>query len=228
MEVRASDTDRYDSSDKTIIDSRRDKATPEPLVPPHAPEVPPLESPKTLRSRSDGEHSINDITDDETNYSNSDVISYVERSDPRYLSIEKVLLEQTQARVSAEMKIARNRRFFHLKQQLVDQGAAIQAREDAADRAEEESKLAWLEKRVREQKEELDRLSPIVMMTTTTPPGSSSAGDSVLGGMKSTGSPAPSSRKGASFGARLLGRVKSPSSIRSRTSVRGQQMITER
>lgn len=215
MEILAFDTDRHDSGGKMIVGGMRDKASPEPLIPPHAPEIASLEGPKTLRSRSDGGHSVDDGTDDEIDDSYSDMISYVERSDPRYLSIEKVLLEQKQARVEAEMKIVRNRRFFQLKQQLVDQGAAIQAREDAADRAEEEGKFAWLEKRVRDQKEELDRLSPIVM----TPPGSS-AGDS-LG--KSTGSPP---RK-ASFGARLLGRIQSPS-IRSRTSVRGQQMITER
>ena len=211
MEILAFDANRYDPGDRTIMGGSRDTASPEPLIPPHAPEVSPLQSLKSLRSRSDGEHSVDNVTDDETECSSSNVIGYTERSDPRYLSIGKVLLEQKQARVDAEMKLERNRRFFQLKQQLVDQGAAIQAREDAADRAEQDSKLAWLEKRVRDQKEELDRLSPLVI----TPPGSS-AGESL-------GKPPSSPQRRASFGARLLGRMPSPM-IRSKS----QQMITER
>ena len=132
--------------------------------------------------------------------SSSDVISYLEWSDPRYLSIERVLLEHKQAKVQAEMKLECNRRFFQLKQQLVDQGATIQARENAADFVKQDSKLAWLEKRVREQKEELDRVPPLLV----TPPGSS-AGESVLSRSSSI-----STRK-ASFGARLLNRFPSRS-----------------
>lgn len=113
------------------------------------------------------------------------------------------------------MKLERNNRFFQLKQQLVHQGAAIQARQDAADHAEQDRKLAWLEKRVREQREELDRL-PSLMMT----PPSSSAGGS-LG--KSTDSPL---RK-ASFKARLLGRIPSRSVRSTKASIRSQQMISE-
>ena len=149
-----------------------------------------------------------------TEYSFSDVVSYVERSDPRYLLIEEVLLEQKQAKLQAEMKLERDRRFFQLKQQLVDQGAAIQAREDAADLLEQDSKLAWLEKRVRDQKEELDRLPPLPM----TPP-SSSAGDSLSKSIIST------PRKASPF-ARLLGRIPSRSD-RSNNSIRSQQLITE-
>ena len=187
------------------------------LPPPHVPEVPPLGSQNTLQSRdtSDGGCSFNNVTEEEIDTSSSDVISYLERSDPRFLSIEKVLLEQKQAKVRAEMKLECNRRFFRLKQQLVDQGATIQARENAADYVEQDSKLAWLEKRVREQKEELDRVPPLLV----TPPGSST-GESVLS--RSTSSP---TRK-ASLGARLLDRLPSRSN-RSKDSLRMKKLIAE-
>ena len=214
MEIFSYGADQYESGGKMTVGERREGSSPESLIPPHAPEVPSTKSPKTLQSTSDGEPSLDGVTDDGTETSYSDVISYVERSDPRYLSIERVLLEQKQAQVQAELKLVRNRRFFHLKQQLMEQGAAIQAREDAADHVEQDSKLAWLEKRVRDQKEELDRLSPLLM----TPP-SSSAGFSLE---KSTSSPI---RK-ESLGARLLGRLPSRS-IRSRNSIRSQKLITE-
>ena len=214
MEIFSYNADRHESGGKMTVSETGEESSPESLISPSAPEVPSTKRPKTLRSRSDSERSLDGITDDGTETSYSDVISYVERSDPRYLSIERVLLEQKQAQVQAEMKLERNRRFFQIKQQLVEQGAAIQAREDAADHVEQDSKLAWLEKRVRDQKEELDRLSPLLM----TPP-SSSAGLSLD---KSTSSPL---RK-ASLGARLLGRLPSRSS-RSRDSVQSQRMITE-
>ena len=217
MEVYA---DRDESGVKAMVSGRRSEAGQETLIPPppppppHAPEVPTLGDPIALRSSSDDDLAIDDVADDETDCSFSDGISYVERSDPRYLSIERVLLEQKKAKVVAEQKLERNRRFFQLKQQLVVQGAAIQARDDAADNAEQDAKLAWLEKRVQDQKEELDRLSPLLM----TPP-SSSAGDSLL---KSISSP----QHKPSFRARLLNRMPSRSS-RSKGSIRSQQMITE-
>ena len=191
------------------------------LTPSHSPEVsplvPPLGSPKVsaaLRSMSEDNASIDDGADNETVYSFPGGTSYTERSDPRYLSIENVLLEQKKSRAEAEMKLERNKRFFQLKQQLLDQGAAIQARQDAAEYAEQDSKLAWLEKQVRDQKEELDRLPPLLI----TPPGSS-AGDS---SRKSPSSP----QRRASFGARLLERMPSRSP-RSKASTR-QQMLLER
>ena len=214
IEIFSYEADRDLSGGKMTVSETGEQSSPNSLIQPSAPEVPSIKSPKTLRSRSDSERSLDGITDDGTETSNSDVISYVERSDPRYLSIERALLEQKQAQVQAEMKLERNRRFFQLKQQLVEQGAAIQAREDAADHVEQDSKLAWLEKRVRDQKEELDRLSPLLM---TAP--SSSAG---LSSDKSTSS---LPRK-TSLGARLLGRLPSRSN-RSRDSVQSQKLITE-
>ncbi|KAF6221174.1 hypothetical protein HO133_002028 [Letharia lupina] len=208
------DADLDDSGGKAMVGGRREKTGPKTLTPPHAPEVPTLGSPMVLQSRSDEEASINDVANDEADYSVPDGISYVELSDPRYLSIEKVLLEQKMAKVEAEMKLERNRRFFQLKQQLMDQGAAIHARQDAADHAEQDNKLAWLEKQVRDQKEVLDGLPPLLM----TPP-SSNAGDSLS---KSPSSP----QRNPSFVARLLGRIPSRS-IRSRGSIQSQQMITE-
>lgn len=167
-----------------------------------------------LRSSSDDDPAIEDVADNETDYPFPDGISYVEQSDPRYLSIENALLEQKKAKFVAEMKLERNRRFFQLKQQLAVQGAAIQARQDAADNAEQDAKLAWLEKQVQDQKEELDRLPSLLM----TPP-SSSAGDSLS---KSISGP----QRKPSFRARLMGRMPSRS-IRSKGSIRSQQMITE-
>ena len=209
------DAFRDEPSGKAVMAAKRDQGGPKILIPPPASEVPTPGSPMALRSRKDDEPSIDDIPDDETDCSSPNGISYTERSDPRFLSIENVLLEQKKAKVEAEMKLERNRRFFQLKQQLIDQGAAIQARQHAAEHAEQDSKLAWLEKQVREQKEELDRLPPLL----TTPP-SSNAGDSLS---KSASSP----QRKPSFGARLLGRIPSRS-IRSRGSVRSQQMMTER
>lgn len=211
MEIYA---DQDGSVDKAIVSVRRDEAGQETLITPHAPEVPTPASPTALRSRSDNEPSTDDVAEDETEYSFLDGIGYVERSDPRYLSIENVLLEQKKAKVDAAMKLESSKRFFQLKQQLMDQGAAIQARQDAADHAEQDAKLAWLEKQVRDQKEELNQLPPILM----TPP-SSSAGD-VLSKSASTPQRRPS------FGARLLARMPSRS-IRSKGSIRSQQMITE-
>ena len=188
---------------------------PKPLILPHAREVPVLGDPIALGSMCDDEPSVIDIPDNETDHSFLDGISYVERSDPRYLSIENVLLEQKKAKVEVEMKLERNRRFFQLKQQLMDQGAAIQARQDAADHAEQDSKLAWLEKQVRDQKEELDRLPPL-----STTPLSSSADDSL------STSASSSPRRKLSLGARLLGRIPSRS-IRSQGSIQSQQTITD-
>ena len=214
MEIFLYDADRYESGGKMTVGGRREESRPESLILPHRPEVLSPKSLKTLRSRSDGERSLDGVTDDDTETSYSDVISFLERSDPRYLEIEKIILEQRQALVKAEMKFEVDRRLFQIKQQLVDEGAAVQAREDAADRIEQDSKLAWMEKRVRDLKEERDRLSPLLM----TPP-SSSAG---LSPDKSTSSPP---QKG-SFGARLLGRIPSRSN-RSKDSVQSQRLITE-
>ena len=214
MEIFTYNADRYESSGKMTAGERREESSPESLIPPQRPELLSPRSPRTLRSRSDGERSLDGVTDDGTETSYSDVINFVERSDPRYLEIERIILDQRQALVQAEMKFEDSRRFFQIKQQLVDQGAAIQAREDAADRMERDSKFAWLEKRARDQQEELDRLSPLLM----TPP-SSSAG---LSSNKSTNSPPPK----PSFGARLLGRIPSRSH-RSKDSVRSQKLITE-
>lgn len=206
--------DRDNSGELELGGCSKDNAGPETPIPPLAPEVPRDESPLTLRSQSYDEPVIDDLAGYDSDNSLPDGISYVERSDPRYLSIEKVLLEQKKAKVDAEMKLERNRRFFQLKQQLLDQGAAIQARQDAADQTEQDTKLAWLERQVRDQKEELDRLPPLSM---TLP--SSSAGDSPS---KSASSP----QRKPSLTARILSRVQSRS-IRSKDSIRSQQMITE-
>ena len=214
MELVPYDADRYESGGKMTVGGGTEGSNPGSPIPPHAAEVPSPQSPRTIRPRSDAERSLDGVTDDGTETSGSDVVNYVERSDPRYLSIERVLLEQKQAHVQTELKLQRNRRFFQIKQQLVEQGAAIQAREDAAEHVEQDTKLAWLEKRVRDQKEELDRLSPLLM----TPP-SSSAGLSLD---KGTSSPP----RTISLGARLLGRIPSRSS-RSKDSVQSQKLITE-
>lgn len=211
MEIQnAFDADQ-DIFNGKALGGKRENDGPKILIPPHAPEVPALGSPMVLRSMSGNESSIDDVADDETDGSFPDGISYVERSDPRYLSIENVLLEQKKAKVEAEMKLERNTRFFQIKQQLVDQGAAIHALQDAADHAEQDTKLAWLEKQVRDQKEELGR------RLLTTPP-SSSAGDSLS---KSAGSP----QRRPSL-ARLFGRMPSRS-VRSKGSIQSQQLITE-
>lgn len=211
MEIQnAFDADQ-DSFNGKALGGKRENDGPKILIPSHAPEMPTLGSPMVLRSMSGNESSIDDVADDETDGSFPDGISYVERSDPRYLSIENVLLEQKKAKVEAEMKLERNTRFFQIKQQLVDQGAAIHALQDAADHAEQDTKLAWLEKQVRDQKEELDR------RLLTTPP-SSSAGDSLS---KSAGSP----QRRPSL-ARLFGRMPSRS-VRSKGSIQSQQLITE-
>ena len=216
MEIVPYGIDYNVSRGKAMVGGKRDKVTPQIRIPLHAAEIDLLESPKTLQSGSDEGCSDEDVEDDDaTTYSFSNMIGYVERSDPRYLAIEHALLEQKQAQIKAEMKLERNRRFFLLKQQLVDQGAAIQAREDAADHAEQETKLAWLEKQVRDLKDEHERLPPLLV----TPPGSS-AGDSMA--KTSTGSPP----ERASFRRRLLGRIPS-ASLRSRGSVQGPKLITE-
>ena len=215
MEIwNAADVGREEYSGKATMSGRRENSGAKTPVPPHTLNESTLGNPMALRSKTDKESSINDVADDETDCSSSDKINYVGRSDPRFLSIEGILLEQKAAKFSAEMKLERNRRFFQLKQQLVDQGAAIQARQDAADHAEQDAKLAWLEKQVRDQKEELDRLPPL----STTPPGPIS-GDSL------TKRPSCPQRK-SSFGARLLGRIPSRS-IHSRGSITSQKMMTE-
>ena len=204
--------DRNETGGKAMVRGRRDQACQKALIPPppHAPEVPTHGSPLALQARSVIDH----VADDGTDSSFPDGSSYAERPDPRYQSIENIILEQKKAKAEAEMKLERNRRFFQLKQQLMDQGAAIQARQDAAEHAEQDANLAWLEKQVRDQKEELDRLPPLLM----TPP-SSSAGDSLS---KSASSP----QRKPSFRARLLGRMPSRS-IRSKGSIQSQQMIIE-
>ena len=216
MELVPYDADQYESGGKTTVGGGTEESNPESPIPPPAPSVASPQNPRILQSKSDGDRSLDGATDDDDDAetSGSDVISYVERSDPRYLSIERVLLEQKRAQVRTERKLDGNRRFFQIKQQLVEQGAAIQAREDAAEHVEQDSKLAWLEKRVRDQKEELDQLSPLLM---TSP--SSSAGLSLDKGTSRT------PRK-VSLGARLLGRKPSRSS-RSKDSVQNANMITE-
>lgn len=211
------EVDRDESRVKAVVGGRRDKTKPEPLIPPpppQLPEIPKLGNRMALQYANDDGSSSDDAADDEIDHLFQDGMCYIEQSDPRYLSIENVLLEQKKAKVDAEMKLERNKRFFQLKQQLMEQGAAIQARQDAAEHAEQDTKLAWLEKQVRDQKEELDRLPPLL----TTPPGSS-AGESMS---KSASSP----QRKLSFGARLLGRMPSRS-LRSKGSIRSQQMITE-
>lgn len=198
---------RNEASGKAAVDGGEAiMAGTESLTPPRTPEAVRLGSPIALRFRSEYDPSIDEAADNETVYSSPGAVSYVERSDHRYSTIENVLLEQKKARVETEMKLERNRRFFQLKQQLLDQGAAILARQDAAEHAERETKLAWLEKQVRDQKEELDRLPPLSMTT----PSSSVGGP--LG--ESTTSP----QRKASFRARLLGRIPSRS-IRPKDSV---------
>lgn len=208
------EADREISGGKAMVGGREEKAGPKTLIPSSAPEVSSVGSPMAVRSGNDNESSVDDDTNDDIDCAFPDGVSYVEGSDPRYLSIENVLLEQKKAKVEAEMKLERNRRFFQIKQQLVDQGAAIQALQDAADHAEQDTKLAWLEKQVKDQKEELDRLPPLL----TTPP-SSSAGDSLS---KSPSSP----QRRPSLGTRLFSRMPSRS-IRSKGSIRSQQMLTE-
>lgn len=213
------DVDRDEPGVKAAVGGRRDKTKPAPLIPPpppppQLPEIPKLGNRMALQYANDDGSSSDDAADDEIDHLFQDGMCYIEQSDPRYLSIENVLLEQKKAKVDAEMKLERNKRFFQLKQQLMEQGAAIQARQDAAEHAEQDTKLAWLEKQVRDQKEELDRLPPLL----TTPPGSS-AGESMS---KSASSP----QRKSSLGARLLGRIPSRS-LRSKGSIRSQQMITE-
>ena len=167
-----------------------------------------------LRSSSDDEAFSDDVDDKATIDAFPDGLMDAERSNSQYLSIENMLLEQKKAKVDVAMKLERNNRLFQLKQQLLDQGAAIQARHNAANHAEQDAKLAWLEKQVRDQREELDRLPSLLR----TPP-SSIAGDSLS---RSTGSP----RRKLSFGARLLARMPS-SSIRSRGSLESRRLLTE-
>ena len=208
------EADRDISGGKAMMGGWEGKAGPTTLIPSSAPEVLTAGGLMVVRSGNDNESSVDDDTNDDIDCSFPDGISYVEGSDPRYLSIENVLLEQKKAKVEAEMKLERNRRFFQIKQQLVDQGAAIQAIQDAADHAEQNTKLAWLEKQVRDQKEELDRLPPLL---TTSP--SSSAGDS-LNKRPSTPQRRPS------FGTRLFGRMPSRSTA-SKGSIWSQQILTE-
>ena len=190
--------DRDEPSGKaTVNGGKAIMAGPESLTPPHTPEAAGLGSSIALRFTSEYDSSIDEAADNEPAYSSPGGVSYVERSDPRYSTIENVLLEQKKARAETEMKLERNRRFFQLKQQLLDQGAAIQARHDAAEHAERDTKLAWLEKQVRDQKEELDRLQPLAMTTPSSSVHSSSGKD-----------PSSPQRK-ASFRARLLGRIPS-------------------
>ena len=170
--------------------------------------------PLALPSSSNDESSSDDVDDKATSDSTPDGLIGAERSNTQYLLIENMLLEQKKATVDVAMKLERNDRLFQLKQQLLDQGAAIQARLNAANHADQDAKLAWLEKQVRDQKEELDRLPSLLM----TPP-SSIAGDA-LG--RSTGSP----RRKLSFGARLMARMPS-SSIRSRGSLESGRLLTE-
>ena len=211
MEIyNASRADGDDFVSKAVVSGRRDNAGPKILIPPLTPKAPTLGNPMALRFTSDNEPFIGNVPDDETDCPSP----HAERPDPLFLSTENVLLDQKKAKVNAEMNLERNKRFSQLRQQLLDQGAAIQARQNAAEHAEQDAKLAWLEKRVREQKEELDALPPLLM----TPP-SSNAGDS---SRRSVSSP----QRKSSFGARLLGRMPSRS-IRSRGSIRSQQMIIE-
>ena len=168
----------------------------------------------TLRSGCDDESSSDDVDDKATIETTHGGLIDAERSNAQYLLIENMLLEQKKAKIDVAMKLERNNRLFQLKQQLLDQGAAIQARLNAANHVDQDAKLAWLEKQVRDQKEELDRLPSLLM----TPP-SSIAGDS---SSRSTGSP----RRKLSFGARLLARMPS-GGIRSRASLESGRLLTE-
>ena len=176
------------------------------LKPSHVHEGPNAGCTLALRSGRDDESSSDDVDGKAIIDSTPGGHIDAERSNAQYLLIENMLLEQKKAKVDVAMTLERNNRLFQLKQQLLDQGAAIQARLNAANHADQDAKLAWLEKQVRDQREELDRLPSLLM----TPP-SSIADDSLS---RSTGSP----RRKLSFGARLLARMPS-SNIRSRSSL---------
>ena len=170
--------------------------------------------PLALRSGPDDESSSDDDDNKTTIDSIPGGLTDAERSNAQYLLIENMLLEQKKAKVDVAMTLERNNRLFQLKQQLLEQGAAIQARLNAANHADQDAKLAWLEKQVRDQKEELDRLPSYLI----TPP-SSIAGDS---SSRSTGSP----QRKLSFGARLLARMPS-GGIRSRGSLESGRLLAE-
>ena len=194
--------------------SKANEADQELLKPSHVLEDFNAGCPLALRSGRDDESSSVYVDDQAAIDSVPAGLTDAERSNAQYLLIENMLLEQKKAKVDVAMKLERNNRLFQLKQQLLDQGAAIQARLNAANHADQDAKLAWLEKQVRDQKEELDRL-PSLLMTPTS---------SIAGGSLSRSTPSP--RRKLSFGARLLARMPS-SSIRSRGSLESGRLLTE-
>ena len=133
----------------------------------------------------------------------------------RYVKNENLLTKQKRARTSLEVKLERNRRFVQLRQQLADQEALLQARQEAADEAEQEAQLSWLEKQAANQKAELDALAPPSSPSLLTPPSSTKSSLS----SKSDGG----SQRKSSVRARLFGRA-SFRSIRSKGSDKSGQL----
>ncbi len=133
----------------------------------------------------------------------------------RYVKNENLLTKQKRARTSLEVKLERNRRFVQLRQQLADQEALLQARQEAADEAEQEAQLSWLEKQAANQKAELDALSSPSSPSLLTPP---SSAKSSLSSKSDGGSPRKSSVR-----ARLFGRA-SFRSVRSKGSGKSGQL----
>ncbi len=214
------DADRDDLVGEPMVGGRKDTADPDLLQPPppplHLEDIPRLRNSIAIRSSSGSDPFVDDVMDDRAEYPFHSNTSQAEQSDHRYLSIENVLIEQKKATIEVQKKLERNRRFFQLKQQLIDQGAVIQARQDAAENAEQDTKLAWLEKQVRDQREQLDRLPPLPV----TPP-------TFRAGNLLRKSASSSERKAASLGSRLLGRMPSRSGRSKGFSIRSQQMVTE-
>ena len=117
----------------------------------------------------------------------------------RYVKKENLLTKQKRSRLSMEVKLERNRRFVQLRQQFADQEALLQARQEAADEAEQEAQLSWLEKQAANQKAELDALSSPSSPSFSTPPSSAKSSLS----SKSDGG----SQRKSSVRARLFGRA---------------------
>ncbi len=133
----------------------------------------------------------------------------------RYVKNENLLTKQKRARISAEVKLERNRRFVQLRQQLAEQEALLRARQEAADEAEQEAQLSWLEKQAANQKAELDALTLPLSLPLLTPPSSAKSTSS----SKSDGG----SQRKSSVRARLFGRA-SFRSIRSKDSGKSGQL----
>ena len=133
----------------------------------------------------------------------------------RYMKNENLLTKQKRAKISVEVKLERNKRFVQLRQQLAEQETLLRARQEAADEAEQDAQLSWLEKQAANQKAELDALSPPLSLPFLTPP---SSAKSTLSSKSDSGS-----QRKVSVRARLFGRG-SFRSIRSKDSGKSGQL----